>query len=140
MEELALFRNFIRQKGIRQTIPREQILEVFLEIEEHVSAQELFEEVHKHYPSIGSATVYRAVKLFVEADLANEVVLGDGTIRYEHSYKHEHHDHLICLKCNRLVEVHNDNIEKIQASIAEEHGFLLKSHVMNLYGICPDCQ
>jgi Fur family transcriptional regulator, ferric uptake regulator len=140
MKEMIALQKFISLKGLRRSKPREWILEIFLGIERHVSIDELWAEVRKKYPSVGYATVYRTLKLFCEGGLCREIRFEDNTTRYEHLYEHEHHDHLICTRCGTMVEVRDDNIEKLQTKLMKHYGFLPEYHRMNLYGICKACR
>lgn len=139
-DEKQVFTHYLLKKNLRDTPQREMILDAFLKYEGHISAEQLYDIVKKRDPSIGQATVYRVMKLLVEAGLAREVDFGDGIIRYEHFYKHPHHDHLICTKCGKTVEVMDSIIEELQKRLAESFGFKLTDHEMYLYGICEDCQ
>ncbi len=140
MKETAVFEKFIVEKGLRHSKPREFIFRTFLNMEKHVTIDELWGEVKKRYPSVGYATVYRTMKLMNESGLCREIRFEDGTTRYEHLYGHDHHDHLICSQCGLLVEVVEEEIEQLQERLMRLHGFLPQSHRMNLYGICKDCQ
>ena len=139
-KELEHFRAYIRTQGIRQSRPREEILRAFLETERHLSAAELYEIVRSRDSSIGSATVYRTVKLICDAGLAREVDFNDGTRRYEHEFGHEHHDHLVCVSCGTCVEIVSDTIEAMQQDLATAQGFELVRHKMVLYGVCAKCR
>jgi len=139
-KEKEIFSNYIRKKNLRDTPQRESILDDFLKLEEHVSAEQLYDFVKKHDPSIGQATVYRVLKLIVDAGLAREVNFGDGMMRYEHSYNHPHHDHLVCQGCGKYVEIMDPVIEELQKRLAISHGFELTDHKMYLYGICNSCR
>ncbi len=139
-EEKKILSNYLAKRGLRDTAQRETILEAFLQAEGHLSAEELYDIVKSQDRSIGQATVYRTLKLFTEAGLAREVHLSDNSVRYEHLYNHEHHDHLICTVCNRVVEVKEPAIEILQSALAERHGFNLHDHRLYLYGICKDCR
>lgn len=139
-EEHRLLNEFFVREGLRETAQRELILEEFLNNEGHLSAEELYDIVKKKDRSIGQATVYRTLKLLVKAGLAREVQFSDNTVRYEHLYNHEHHDHLICTECHKVVEVIEPAIEILQKALAERHGFTLKDHKLYLYGICDDCK
>ena len=130
---------YLREKGIRQSKERTKVLEIFLNTERHLTANELYEIVRKKYSKIGYATVYRAMKVITEAGLAEEIEFGDGAKRYEHKYGHEHHDHLICIKCGKFVEAMNPQIEKLQKKLAIKQGFNLLRHKMHLFGICKEC-
>jgi Fur family transcriptional regulator, ferric uptake regulator len=140
MKETAIFEKFISEKGLRHSKPRELIIQTFLNMEKHVTIDELWVEVKKKYPSVGYATVYRTMKLLHESQLCREIRFEEGTTLYEHLYGHNHHDHLICTQCGLLVEVVEEEIEKLQERLMKRHGFLPQSHRMNLYGICKDCR
>ena len=91
-----VFHEFITRKGLKSTRQRDIILDVFLSSERHMSIEELYLKLRAKHPSIGYATVYRTLKLFAEAGIANEIHFGDGQTRYEHVTEGEHHDHLVC--------------------------------------------
>jgi Fur family ferric uptake transcriptional regulator len=137
---LKLFSAYIAANGLKFTPQRRLIADVFLRQTGHLSTEELYDSVRKEDPSIGQATVYRTLKLFCEAGLAKEVNFGDGVARYENTSNSVHHDHLICIGCGRQVEFMDAEIEKLQEKLAERNGFLLTSHHMYLYGVCPSCR
>lgn len=139
-KEIELFEDYIRSKNLRQSEQRIQVLEVFLKSEKHLTADELYRMVKKKNPSIGTATVYRTLKVLRESGLCRELKLDDGTTRYEHLYGHKHHDHLVCTHCGSLVEVVDPEIEKMQIKLAKAHGFYIKSHKLEMYGICKRCR
>jgi Fur family transcriptional regulator, ferric uptake regulator len=139
LEKKKVFNAFAVRQGLRSTRQRDIILDVFLATHEHLSVEELYLKVKASHPGIGQATVYRTLKLFVEAGLAREMMLGDGQTRYEHQLAGEHHDHLVCTRCNAVIEFEDETIERLQQEIAKRHGFTLVSHKMQLCGICPAC-
>jgi Fur family ferric uptake transcriptional regulator len=104
-KERAVFAEFIRSKNLKRSDQRQQIMEVFLKTERHLTAEELYNMVKKKNPSIGYATIYRTMKLLTEAGLCRELHVEDGITRYEHLYNHKHHDHLICTECGKFVEI-----------------------------------
>ncbi len=138
--EKQIFTEFLVKKNLRDTPQRELILNEFLRREQHISAEELYDIVKQRDRTIGQATVYRGLKLLCEAGLAREVDFGDGTMRYEHEFGHEHHDHLVCTTCGKMVEVLDPAIETLQKALAEKYGFSLSNHEMYLYGICSECR
>ncbi len=140
MNETMVFQRLIEDKGLKHSKPRMGILEVFLTIEKHVSIDELWAAVKKKHPSVGYATVYRTLKLLCEGGLCRELHFEDGTTRYEHLYGHNHHDHLICTECGRLVEVVDVKIEELQGKLMKRYGFSPKYHRMDLYGACKNCR
>jgi Fur family ferric uptake transcriptional regulator len=140
MDAKAKFNQFLTEKGLRRTLPRDIIADLFLRTEKHLSTQELFEIVRKKNKNIGYATVARTVKLLEDAGLCRQIDFGDRTARYEHEYNHEHHDHIICTNCGKFVEIHSDKLEKIQDSLVKKHGFVQQSHKLTIYGLCPKCK
>lgn len=137
---MKLFTDYISAHGLKLTPQRRLIAEVFLKQDGHLSTEELYDKVRKEDSSVGQATVYRTLKLFCESGLGKEVHFGDGVARYERIVGVTHHDHLICIGCGKQVEFIDEDIEKLQEKLAERHGFLLTSHHMNLYGVCPVCR
>jgi Fur family transcriptional regulator, ferric uptake regulator len=109
--EFEILRGYLRESDLRFTPQRQTILEVFLESEGHVEADDLFLEIQKIDSSIGIATVYRTLNLFVECGLARQNVLGRGQKSFEKLYRQGHHDHLICLQCRNIVEFEHPLIE-----------------------------
>ncbi|MDR3073642.1 MAG: transcriptional repressor [Deltaproteobacteria bacterium] len=139
-QALRKFTEYIAANGLKFTPQRRLIVAVFLRQDGHLSTEDLYDKVRKEDPSIGQATVYRTLKLFCESGLAKEVNFGDGMARYEKTIDAPHHDHLICIACGRQVEFMDNEIEALQEALAAKNGFLLTSHHMYLYGVCPACR
>lgn len=116
------------------------VLDCFLSSDSHLSTEELYMKVRAKNSSIGYATVYRTLKLFAESGIAREIHFGDGQTRYEHVAEGEHHDHLVCTRCGSVQEFENEAIEKLQQEVADQFGFLVETHKMELYGICSKCR
>ena len=135
-----LFHDFIARKGLKSTRQRDIVLDGFLSSDAHMSIEELYLKLRARHPNIGYATVYRTLKLFSESGIAREIHFGDGQTRYEHVAEGEHHDHLLCTRCGEVREFSNEAIEKLQDEIAESHGYLVHTHKLELYGICPKCR
>jgi len=134
------FRDFITQKGLKSTRQRDVILDCFLASARHISIEELYLKLRAKNPNIGYATVYRTLKLFAESGIAREIQFGDGQTRYEHATEGEHHDHLVCTRCGKIIEFENETIEQLQQEVAKSHGFLIENHKLELYGVCSLCQ
>lgn len=139
-KELDVFLNFLKTKDLKLTAQREKILEIFLKTERHVTTEELYEIIKKKSPDIGQATVFRTLRLMCQAGIAEEVDLGDKKIRYEHKYGHKHHDHLVCTKCGRFIEVKEPEIESLQNKLCKKNNFLPQKHSMKIFGICHKCR
>jgi Fur family ferric uptake transcriptional regulator len=135
----SLFRQFINSRNQRYTPQRDLIIEELYRIDDHVSAEEFYDVIKSKYPQVGQATVYRTLKLLVDAGLASKIEIGDGVARYEISSGREHHDHMICEKCKENIEVVDAQIENLQEKLAARYGFKLTGHKLYLYGICNKC-
>jgi len=139
MDTKAKFEKFIAKEGLRHTEQRKKVLDVFLSTEKHVTVEELHNLVSKKYKRIGYATVARTVKLMYDSGICRQVDFGDGFLRYEHKYGHEHHDHLICLKCSKFEEIYSPSLEKIQNELVQKHGYIQERHKLDIFGLCPEC-
>jgi Fur family ferric uptake transcriptional regulator len=129
----------IRDKGLRQTKQREIILDAFLSAGRHITAGELHEIVSREHPEVGFATIQRNLNLFCESGIAEEIKIGRQKTRYEQTVGHEHHDHLICVKCGAFIEVRDLKIEKLQEALAAANGFTPLRHKLEIYGLCRNC-
>jgi len=136
----AVFRQYLKDKGLLHSKQREQILDVLLKTEKHTTVDGLYELVRKKNPKIGLATVYRAMRVICDAGLAKEVDFGDGLKRFEHKYQHQHHHHLVCIKCGRVIEIANPEIERLQKKLASQHNFAPTRDTMKIFGICSRCK
>ena len=126
----------IRASGLKHTRQREEILAAFYEGGGHVSIDDLLARVQGRMPGVGYATVYRTLKLFVEAGVAHERNFQDGQARFEPVLEDAHHDHLICLDCGHIYEFEEEEIERRQGDIATRHGLRVESHRHEIYGRC----
>ena len=126
---------YMDKNGLRSTSQRRLVSETFFRSTGHLSIEDLLATVREADSKIGYATVYRTLKLLKDCGLAYERHFGDGVSRYEVALEDEHHDHLICLDCGKIVEFENDEIERLQDELAKKNGFTLKRHVHELYAI-----
>jgi len=138
--EEKVLEEYISRNNLKITRQRRSVLKAFLDCENHVSAEELYNTVTETESNIGLATVYRTLALLIRSGLASEMDFGDGQKRYEHRYKHKHHDHMICTECGKIIEFTNPIIEKLQDEIAAQNGFTITSHKLDLFGNCSDCK
>ena len=137
LEQKALA-SYLEDHNLKHTKQREAILDVFLSVTGHITGEALFQQVREQHPSIGFTTVYRTMKLLCDAGLVVERHFDDGLARYE--IEHEHHDHLVCTRCGKIVEFECAMIEQAQDEIGKRYGFRLLRHRHELYGHCPECQ
>ena len=122
------------EKGMRMTEQRRVIARVLSDAADHPDAEELYRRAHAIDPNISIATVYRTVKLFEDTGILERHDFRDGRSRYE-EHTESHHDHLIDLSTGRVIEFVNEEIEKLQRRVAEELGFDLVDHRLELYGV-----
>lgn len=139
-QEKQIFREHIQNAGLRRTGQRDLIMEIFLRTEDHLTSEDLYWLVQKEDASVGHTTVYRTLKLLTEAGLAREVRFGDNKTYYEHHYNHQHHDHMICTECGKVIEFFSRDIEDLQDQMADKFGFRPTHHSLRLWGVCADCQ
>ena len=131
----------LKDAGLKVTHPRTKILDVLQSHPgTHLSADEIHNKLVEHNESIGLATVYRVLTQLELAGLIQKNQFNDNQSNYE--IKKQHHDHLICTKCGKIIEFMNNDLELLQEKISDEYQFRLDSHVMTLFGVCRDgnCQ
>ena len=131
----------LKDAGLKVTHPRTKILDVLqANPDMHLSADEIHNKLVDHNESIGLATVYRVLTQLEVAGLIQKNQFNDNQSSYE--IKKQHHDHLICTKCGKIIEFMNDDLETLQETISDKYQFRLDSHVMTLFGVCRDgkCQ
>ncbi|MBN2824640.1 MAG: transcriptional repressor [Campylobacterales bacterium] len=140
-ELLRNFKDILKNSSLKYTKQREYILEALYTSHHHHTPEEIYRLIQSKYPKIkiGIATVYRTLSLLEDANLVSSLSVGDQGKRYE-LLSHEHHDHLVCIKCNRIMEFHDAVIEKRQEIIAKEFNFKMTDHTMQIIGICQECQ
>ena len=134
-------KKIVKQKGLKYTEQREIVLSILLHAKEHLTAEEVYNEIKKEHKesNIGIATVYRALSFLEEVDWITSITFGTDGKKYESNSK-SHHDHLICTECGKIIEFIDDEIEKRQDKIAKKNKFKITSHSMQLYGTCEVCQ
>jgi Fur family ferric uptake transcriptional regulator len=131
--------NDLRNAGLKVTVPRLKILEILVaNAEGHVSAEGVYRILLDAGEEIGLATVYRVLTQFEAAGLVKRHHFEGNQSVFELD-QGGHHDHLVCVRCGRVVEFYDEAIEERQKTLAAAHGFSLSDHAHTLYGICGDC-
>lgn len=135
-------RSVLRARSLKLSSVREAIARSALNYSGHFSVEDLVAVLrHKGVSEAHMATVYRAVPLLIEAGLIQPTMLSHGNGHfYEVAFEREHHDHLVCKHCNRVIEFHSPAMEALQTEIAERYGFELEEHVHELLGRCKQCR
>jgi Fur family transcriptional regulator, ferric uptake regulator len=130
----------LRPPGGKRSSKRDLILSIFLRQEGHLSADDLSDLVRRADPQIGRATVYRTLQWMVEAGIARKVDFGEGRSRYEPSYRHPRHFHLICNTCHSSSEFLSSDVESLMEEIAGARKFTATQSVVQIYGTCEACR
>lgn len=136
--EMETFSNYLKKKGLKITNQRMLVAEKIFSLHTHFTAESLQEELKNRRDEISKATIYRILSIMVEAGLLKEHNFGKDYKYYEHIIGHEHHDHIICVECGRIVEFVNEKIEELQKKAAQENGFTITGHDLNIYGVCDN--
>ena len=135
--------------GYRMTVPRQAILELLSKSTDHLSAEDIYLQVHKKYPTIGLTTVYRTLELLVKAGLIMKFDFGDGRARFELIESPEsigHHHHLVCTECGRIIDYQdfiNEEIEllkRTERGLAKKYKFRITNHLIQFHGVCEKCR
>src|SRR5437764_7396973 len=130
----------LRPIGGKRSNKRDRILNVFLRQEGHLSADDLVDLVRREDAGIGRATVYRTLQWMVRAGVARKVDFGEGRSRFEPSYRHPRHFHLICTTCHQSSEFLSSDVESLMEEIAGARHFSATQSVVQIYGTCEACR
>ena len=133
---MAFTNQDLRKAGLKVTLPRVKILELLEGAEKHhMSAEEVYKALIEQGEDVGLATVYRVLTQFEQAGIVERHNFENNLSVFEIT-QDEHHDHLVCDVCGKIIEFHNTTIEEQQIKVAAEYGFKLSGHSLVLYGIC----
>ena len=139
IQEKQQFKKLFKQEHIDNFENRFKVLEVFLQTEKHVTVNELVERLENAGWQLDSEFVKDTLKLMCRFGFAHRSRFDNGVVLYEHRHLGQHHDHMICTKCRKILEFEEDQIEQLQIKIAAAHGFHMLQHKLEIYGICDDC-
>jgi Fur family transcriptional regulator, ferric uptake regulator len=132
------FREFLEIRGEKLTEPRRILIRHIFDSHKHFDADELVDDLRATGRRVSRSTVYRTLRLLVEAGLLRELRLTNRTA-YEHDYGYPSHDHLHCSECNAIVEFNNEDIRRLRDAISLDHGFRPVGHRFVITGVCPAC-
>ena len=138
-QEKKQFEKLFKQGNIDNFEDRFKVLDAFLQTESHVTSAELTGILNENGHNLDNEFVKDTLKLMCNLGFARKNRFDNGVVRYEHWHLGQHHDHIICIKCKKIVEFEEDAIENLQIDIASKHGFHMLQHKMELYGICSEC-
>jgi Fur family ferric uptake transcriptional regulator len=137
---MEMFRRYLRDRNLPVTQQREAVAAAVFFADAHLSVGDIEHVLQERQAAIGKATVYRTLGLLATAGLVREHDFGEGFKRYEPLLAKSHHEHLICVRCGKVVEFSSERLERMKALIAEEHGFQHHHHRLEIYGVCRECQ
>ncbi|HUF47268.1 MAG TPA: transcriptional repressor [Vicinamibacterales bacterium] len=140
MQSASEFVEARRPTGGRRSSKRDRIVDVFLRQDGHLSADDLVDLIRRQDARISRATVYRTLQWMVDAGIARRVDFGEGRFRFEHSYRHPRHFHLICKTCNQSFEFLSSDIESLVEEVAAARHFAPRQSVLQIYGTCEQCR
>ncbi|WP_435010439.1 Fur family transcriptional regulator [Tundrisphaera lichenicola] len=132
------FREFLEIRGEKLTEPRRVLVRHIFDSHKHFDADELVADLRAAGRQVSRATVYRTLRLLVEANLLRELRLTNRTA-YEHDFGYPSHDHMHCTECNQVIEFRNDEIRRLRDAISLEHGFRASAHRFVITGVCSAC-
>ena len=139
IQEKQQFKKLFKQEQIDDFEDRFKVLEVFLQTEKHVSVNELVERLEGNGWRLDSEFVKETLRLMCRFGFAHQSRFDNGAVLYEHRHLGQHHDHMICTKCRKILEFEEAQIEQLQIKIAAAHGFHMLQHKLEIYGICDNC-
>jgi Fur family ferric uptake transcriptional regulator len=139
-DELEVVERYMRKQGLRWTNQRRLIAETALGTHSHFTAEELLDLCRARDQGVSRATVYRTLSMLEDAGFVEGFDTGDGGRKFEHVLGHEHHDHMVCTGCGKIIEFHDEELEQRQQLAACQQGFKITSHSLQLFGLCGACQ
>jgi len=134
------FKEYIFSKGLKFTPERKSILQRVFACHQHFDTETLYEKLRQKGGNISRATIYRTLPLLVESGLIRETVRSKEKANYEHIYGHEHHGHMLCVKCGKVIEFRDNRMEKLQDAICKKYDFELKDQRISIKGYCKKCK
>ena len=120
------------------TPQRLMILEAIEGASGHISAEEIYQNIWKRYPGLNISTVYRTLELLKETGMVTETDMGDGCVRF-HSIGHEHHHHLVCSRCGKVVDLDESMLSPLTCALSEKYGFRADLKHLAIFGRCNEC-
>ncbi|MFW5999346.1 MAG: Fur family transcriptional regulator [Halanaerobiaceae bacterium] len=135
------FQNRLSEQNYRLTTQRKDILRILIDNPgEHFSAEQLLEEVKAVNPDIGMATIYRNLELFCQLGIVHQLDFNNSYKFYELNIENEHHHHLVCRNCGRIIEFNDRVLEEFESRLEKEYDFSIFDHRIKFYGLCSDCR
>ena len=137
---VASFKDSLRDSGLKVTPGRLAILEEVYSTSDHFDSDDLFVRLRENNAHVSRATIYRTLDLLVESGFIAKVSLGANQTQYENTLAQEHHEHLVCLECGKIIEFQDEEIERLLKAVCKEHQFRATKHNLIIFGLCCDCR
>jgi Fur family ferric uptake transcriptional regulator len=129
----------LRENGHRLTPQRMLVIEALHNADRHISAEELYEQLHSRYPYANISTVYRTLELLKELNLVTETNFGEGYVRY-HVAEKGHHHHLVCHSCGKTIDLEESALHPLKDTLLREYGFDADLRHLAISGECKECR
>ena len=134
------FISFLRDEGYLVTRQRKRIAEVIFTTPGHLSVEDIQDLLRQKKVSASIASIYRTLDVLIKSELVVQHRFGKRFKRFEAVRRDQHHDHLVCTGCGKVIEFKNDTIEELQVRVAKEHDFVTTNHKLDIYGFCAKCK
>jgi Fur family ferric uptake transcriptional regulator len=136
----SIFREYLRDHGLKYTPERAMLLQEVLSNPEHFEAEQLLISLRQAGKRVAKATIYRTLPLLVDCGIINQVQFGDTMAHYEHTFGQPAHDHMVCRRCRRIVEFDSSEVLRLREEISGRHNFEPISHRFQISGVCAQCR
>lgn len=138
-QEKKQFEKLFKEGNVDNFEDRFKVLDTFLQTENHLTSADLTQMLNDNGHNLDNSFVRDTLNLMCNLGFAYKNKFDDGVVRYEHRHLGHHHDHMVCIKCRKIIEFWEEEIENLQIKVASAHGFHMLQHKMELYGICAEC-
>jgi Fur family peroxide stress response transcriptional regulator len=128
----------LKQHGYRLTPQRAAILRIFASSSDHPSIEQVYDQIKEKFPMMSLATVYKTVAVLKNQGEILELPFANGSTHYDGNHPYPH-PHLICIRCHRIIDTEGFSLDKFAHETAEKKGYLLITHRLDIFGICPSC-
>lgn len=134
-----IFREFLRDRGLKYTPERQKLLRAVLSTEEHFEAEQLLFTIRQEGVRVAKATIYRTLPLLVQCGIIKQVQFGDNLARYEHTFGEDPHDHMVCQRCRRIIEFDSSDVVRLRTVLSAKYKFHSTGHRFQITGLCWEC-
>ncbi len=134
-----IFREYLRDRGLKYTPERQHLLREVLSNDEHFEAEQLLIALRQAGKRVAKATVYRTLPLLVNCGIVRQIQFGDKLTRYEHTFGQDPHDHMVCRRCRRIIEFDSADVLRLRTVLAAQHKFHAIAHRFQITGLCWEC-